>query len=72
MLAKKTSKNQITLPKAIASQFPGVDYFEIESNNDSIVLKPLRPSRSTEVRRQLARLRITKDDVTDAIDWARR
>jgi hypothetical protein len=29
MLAKKTSKNQITLPKAIADRFPGVDYFDV-------------------------------------------
>ena len=29
MLAKLTSKNQLTLPKAIASAFPGVSYFEV-------------------------------------------
>ena len=29
MLAKKTSKNQITLPKEIALKFQGVDYFDI-------------------------------------------
>ena len=28
MLAKKTSKNQLTLPKEIADKFPGVDLFE--------------------------------------------
>ncbi|MBP1732475.1 MAG: hypothetical protein H6Q55_2904 [Deltaproteobacteria bacterium] len=26
MLAKKTSKNQLTLPKEIVKEFPGVDY----------------------------------------------
>jgi hypothetical protein len=29
MLAKKTSKNQITLPKAIVQQIPATDYFDV-------------------------------------------
>ena len=29
MLAKKTSKNQITLPKAVISRFPAVEYFDV-------------------------------------------
>jgi hypothetical protein len=28
MLAKLTTKNQLTLPKAVATRFPGVEYFE--------------------------------------------
>ena len=34
MLAKKTSKNQITLPKEIASKFQGVDYFDIKKDDN--------------------------------------
>lgn len=71
MLAKKTSKNQITLPKAIASLFPGVDYFDVSEVDGRIVLVPVRPSRADEVRDRLERLGITVDDVADAVAWAR-
>ncbi|MEX2536898.1 MAG: AbrB/MazE/SpoVT family DNA-binding domain-containing protein [Trueperaceae bacterium] len=72
MLAKKTSKNQITLPKEIVSRFPNVDYFEVSEDGGTIVLKPLRPSRASEARDKLSELGITERDVTDAIRWARR
>ena len=42
MLAKLTSKNQLTLPKAIISQFPGAEYFEIATESGRIVLTPAR------------------------------
>lgn len=72
MLAKKTVKNQITLPKKIADQFPGVEYFEVLQRNDLIILKPLRPSRAMEVRERLADLGIGDADIADAVAWARR
>jgi hypothetical protein len=72
MLAKKTSKNQITLPKAIAARFPGVDYFDVSEVDGRIVLAPVRPSRADEVRDRLERLGITNQDVSDAVAWARR
>ena len=71
MLAKKTSKNQITLPKAIASRFPGVDYFDVREEDGRIVLVPLRESKADEVRARLRQLGITEDDVEDAVRWAR-
>ena len=72
MLAKKTSKNQITLPKAIAARFPGVDYFDVSEVGGRIVLAPVRPNRADEVRDRLERLGITNQDVSDAVAWARR
>ncbi len=72
MLAKRTVKNQITLPKKIADLFPGVDYFEVRADGDRIVLEPFRPERATEVREKLAALGITESDVADAVSWARR
>ena len=42
MLAKMTSKNQITIPKKIIDQLPGVKYFEVELMDGRIELKPLR------------------------------
>jgi bifunctional DNA-binding transcriptional regulator/antitoxin component of YhaV-PrlF toxin-antitoxin module len=71
MLAKKTSKNQITLPKAIASRFPGVDYFDVREEDGRIVLVPLRESKADDVRTRLRQLGITEDDVEDAVRWAR-
>lgn len=72
VLAKKTSKNQLTLPKAIADRFPGVDYFEVAADGDRIVLRPVRVGGADEVRRRLAAAGLGPANVTDAIEWARR
>ncbi len=53
MLAKRTVKNQITLPKAIASQFPDVEYFEVRTENQRIILEPLRHGQADAVRKKL-------------------
>lgn len=71
MLAKKTSKNQITLPKRIIAEFPDVEYFDVVEEGGVIMLKPLRPSRADQVRRKLADLGIQPDDIDDAVRWAR-
>jgi virulence-associated protein VagC len=71
MLVKKTSKNQITLPKEVAKEFPGVTHFEVELEGERIVLKPLRRSRAEEVRSKLGELGIEDGDVADAVAWAR-
>lgn len=71
MLAKKTSKNQITLPAAIARRFPGVDYFDVREEDGRIVLEPLVRSRADEVRARLAAQGLTVEDVAAAVAWAR-
>lgn len=71
MLAKKTSKNQITLPKAIVSDFPGVDYFEVSSEDGRIVLVPVRPNQADQVRDKLEALGVSEQDVEYAIKSAR-
>ncbi len=71
MLAKLTVKNQLTLPKAVATQFPGVEYFDVSSDGRSITLRPLQRSRIEEIWEHLAQLGITEQDVKDAVDWAR-
>jgi hypothetical protein len=71
MLAKKTIKNQITLPKAVITQFGEVEYFEVSTDGESIILRPLRRSRADEVRARLAQLGIDEQDVTAAVSWAR-
>lgn len=71
MLAKLTTKNQLTIPKAVITRFSGVEYFDVSTDGDAITLKPLRRSRLDEVRDKLAGLGITEQDVTDAIAWVR-
>jgi bifunctional DNA-binding transcriptional regulator/antitoxin component of YhaV-PrlF toxin-antitoxin module len=71
MLAKKTSKNQLTLPKAIVEHFPGVDYFDVREEDGRIVLMPLRPNRADEVRAKLEQLGIRDEDIDAAVQWAR-
>ena len=71
MLAKKTTKNQLTLPKAVASRFPGVEYFEVSTDGRLITLKPFERSRIDEVWTHLEKLGITEQDVSDAVQWAR-
>jgi bifunctional DNA-binding transcriptional regulator/antitoxin component of YhaV-PrlF toxin-antitoxin module len=71
MLAKLTVKNQLTLPKAVVSRFKDVQYFDVTSEGESIILRPLRESRADQVREQLASLGIVEDDVTEAVAWAR-
>jgi hypothetical protein len=72
MLAKKTSKNQITLPKAVVTRFGGVEYFDVSTDGEAIVLRPLRRSRAEEVRDRLAKLGIDERDVSSAVRWARK
>ncbi|QTA83488.1 Uncharacterized protein dnl_58980 [Desulfonema limicola] len=42
MLAKITSKNQITIPIKIMEQLQGVEYFDLDFKNGILFLKPLK------------------------------
>ena len=72
MLAKLTSKNQITLPKAVVSKFPGTEYFAVREVDGEIILKPVRMQNLDAVWRKIESLGITERDVADAVRWARR
>lgn len=72
MLAKLTSKNQITLPKAAVSGVDPAEYFEVTVENGRIVLTPVRLRQAQAVREKLEELGITEQDVDDAVAWARR
>ncbi|MDE0096597.1 MAG: AbrB/MazE/SpoVT family DNA-binding domain-containing protein [Gammaproteobacteria bacterium] len=71
MLAKLTSKNQLTLPKAVTTAVEATDYFEVTAENGRIVLTPVRVNRADGVRAKLAGLGLSESDVTEAITWAR-
>ena len=50
MLAKLTSKNRLTLPKAILSDFEDTEYFDVTGENGRIVLTPVRITRAGAAR----------------------
>ncbi|MCH7935377.1 MAG: AbrB/MazE/SpoVT family DNA-binding domain-containing protein [Gemmatimonadetes bacterium] len=70
-VAKKTSKNQLTLPKVIVDRFPGVDYFDVREEEGRIILSPVVPGRADEVRSKLAELGLGPGDIEQAIRSAR-
>ena len=71
MLAKLTSKNQITLPKAVMAGFESVEYFDVTTEDGRVVLTPVHLGRPDAVRTKLAEVGISEDDVAGAVAWAR-
>ena len=76
MLVKKTSKNQITLPKEVLKNFPEAEYFEVRAEEDRIVLIPVKtvPSNITleKIREKIKKAGLTGKDVEEAVKWARK
>ena len=71
MLAKLTSKNQLTLPKSITAAVGTAEYFDVEASNGRIVLTPVRIQRGDAVRAKLAELDLGEQDIADAVASAR-
>jgi hypothetical protein len=71
MLAKITSKNQLTLPKSVVQAVGAAEYFDVEVREGQIVLTPVRIQRGDAVRAKLAALGLGEGDVADAVRWAR-
>lgn len=71
MLAKLTSKNQLTLPKSVGEAVSAAEYFDVEVRDGQIVLTPVRIQRGDVVRAKLATLGLTDADVADAVRWSR-
>ena len=76
MLVKKTSKNQITLPKEVLKNFPETEYFEVRAEEDRIVLIPVKtiPSNVTleRIRKKIKEAGLREKDLKEAVKWARR
>ncbi len=72
MLAKRTSKNQITLPKAIVAGFEDIEYFEISRQDGRIILEPVQINQADKVREKLNSLGIKECDIEEAIQYARK
>ena len=71
MLAKITSKNQLTLPKSVTQAVGPAEYFDVQTRDGEIVLTPVRIQRGDAVRAKLAELNLTETDIGDAVAWAR-
>ncbi|HEU0195814.1 MAG TPA: AbrB/MazE/SpoVT family DNA-binding domain-containing protein [Nevskiaceae bacterium] len=72
MLAKRTSKNQLTLPKAIVQATGEVDYYDVSTEDGRIVLTPVHLRQADAVRAKLDALGITDASVDSAIAWGRK
>ena len=71
MLAKMTSKNQVTLPKALTAKMGPLEYFDVEARNGQFILTPVRIGKADAVRAKLAELGLDESDIADAVAWAR-
>lgn len=71
MLAKLTSKNQLTLPKSVTQAVGPAEYFDVQTREGQIVLTPVRIQRGDAVRAKLAELGLSESDIDDAVNWAR-
>jgi antitoxin component of MazEF toxin-antitoxin module len=71
MLAKITSKNQLTLPKSLTQAVGATEYFDVEARGGQLILTPVRIQRGDAVRAKLAELDLTVDDMAAAVVWAR-
>jgi len=71
MLAKLTSKNQLTLPKSITRAIGAAEYFDVKVEDGQVILTPVKMQRADAVRSKLAVLGLSKKDIADAVAWAR-
>ena len=72
MIAKMTSKNQLTLPKAIVQAIGNIEYFDVSAESGRIVLTPVTMQATADsVRAKLEQLGIVQEDVAAAVAWAR-
>jgi hypothetical protein len=69
VLAKLTSKNQLTLPKSVTEPLGPVQYFEVQTKAGQIILTPVRIQRGDAVRAKLAELAIDHEALAEALNW---
>ena len=72
MLAKLTTKNQLTLPKAATQAVGAAEYFDVQTREGQIILTPVRIQRADAVRAKLAELELIAPDIAAAVTWARK
>jgi hypothetical protein len=75
MLAKKTYKNQITIPKEALKNIEDAEYFDVFTQDGNIILKPVIIQNAQEhlarIRSKIRALGMTEKDIDAAIHWTR-
>lgn len=73
MLAKLTTKNQITIPKKILTKLPDVKYFDVELKDGLVLLKPVKVYETDleGIRAKIKKLGLSENCVAEAVGWAR-
>jgi len=73
MLAKITSKNQITIPKKIIEQFPATDYFDIDIKDGIVRMRPVKlyDTDLDRIKDKINKLGLKPETVKEAVKWAR-
>jgi hypothetical protein len=73
MLAKITSKNQITIPKKVMAQIADTEYFDVDVKEGKITLSPLKiyDMDLEKVRTKMNNLGLKSNSVAEAVKWAR-
>jgi hypothetical protein len=72
MLAKMTSKNQLTLPKSVTKELGDPEYFEVAVKDGQLILTPMLLQPLNAIHEHVAKLNLTEQDVADAVAWARK
>jgi hypothetical protein len=75
VLTKKTTKNQLTIPKALLDQLPESDYFDATVVHDALVLRPVRMVPAVDIERvrdRVAKAGLKPGEAARAVKWARR
>lgn len=73
MLAKITSKNQITIPKKIIEKIPNVKHFDMEFKDGIIIMKPIKfyDTNLDQIRAKIKKIGLNENSVAEAIKWAK-
>lgn len=75
MLAKLTSKNQITLPKSAVMAFEGAAYYDVEVRPEGLLLRPAKIHVASqaleEARKKFKEKGFDEDTITQAVRWTR-
>lgn len=70
VLAKITSKNQLTLPKSVTEPLGPVQYFDVQTQAGQIILTPVRIQRGDVLRAKLSELALDTALLESACLWA--
>ena len=72
MVTRLVDKREVQLPDVVLRDFKNVEFFEITSDGVRIVLTPVSASRADLLRQKLDQLDLSKQDIEDAVRWARK